>query len=66
MYCPSWNIEAQLQLPGTILAVFGFRSLTQDRMLEETQTRDALQSAVDAVSYEISRERRAGRSGACP
>jgi len=37
-------------LPGVILAVFGFRSLRQDRLLAERQTRDALQSSVEVAA----------------
>ena len=43
-------------LPGAILAVFGFRSLRQDRLLAERQTRDALQSAVEVAAREVGRE----------
>jgi signal transduction histidine kinase len=43
-------------LPGAILAVFGFHSLRQDRLLAEQQTRDALQSAVELAGREVTRE----------
>jgi len=43
-------------LPGVILAVFGFRSLRQDRLLAERQTRDALQSSVEVAAREVTRE----------
>ena len=43
-------------LPGAILAVFGFRSLRQDRLLAERQTRDALQSGVELAAREVTRE----------
>ena len=43
-------------LPVTILALFGFRSLRQDRLLAERQMRDALQSAGELAAREVSRE----------
>jgi hypothetical protein len=43
-------------LPGTILAVFGFRSLRQDRVLAERQMRDALESAADLAAREVTRD----------
>ena len=43
-------------LPGAILAVFGFRSLRQDRLLAERQTRDALESAADLAAREVTRD----------
>ena len=43
-------------LPGIILAVFGFRSLRQDRLLAERQTRDTLDNAVELAGREITRE----------
>jgi len=49
-------LVAGILLPGTILGVFGFRSLQQDRLLEERQTRDALQSAVEVAAREVARE----------
>jgi len=43
-------------LPVAILALFGFRSLRQDRLLAERQTRDALHSAAELAAREVSRE----------
>src|SRR5512136_2465646 len=43
-------------VPGAILAVFGFRSLRQDRLLAERQTRDALEGAADLAAREVTRE----------
>ena len=43
-------------LPAVILAVFGFRSLRQDRVIAERQTRDALDNALELASREITRE----------
>lgn len=43
-------------LPGIILGVFGFRSLRQDRLLAERQTRDTLQSAAEVAAHEVARE----------
>ena len=43
-------------LPGAALAVFGFRSLRQDRLFAERQTRDALESAAGLAAREIGRE----------
>src|SRR6185369_2027409 len=43
-------------LPGAILAVFGFRSLRQDRLLSERQTRDALESTVHLAAREVTRD----------
>ena len=43
-------------LPGAILAVFGVRSLRQDRILTERQMRDALESAGDLALREVNRD----------
>jgi signal transduction histidine kinase len=43
-------------LPGAILAVFGFRSLRQDRLLSERQTRDALESTANLAVREVTRD----------
>lgn len=43
-------------LPGAILAVFGFRSLRQDRLLAERQTRDALESTAHLAAREVTRD----------
>ena len=43
-------------VPGAILAVFGFRSLRQDRLLAERQTRDALESSADLAVREVNRD----------
>jgi signal transduction histidine kinase len=43
-------------LPGAILAVFGFRSMRQDRLLAERQTRDALESTANLAAREVSRD----------
>jgi hypothetical protein len=42
--------------PGAILAVFGFRSLRQDRLMAEWQTHETLQSAVDLAAREVTRD----------
>jgi DNA-binding response OmpR family regulator/signal transduction histidine kinase len=43
-------------LPGGILAVFGFHSLRQDRLLAQRQTRDVLESALQVAGDEVTRE----------
>jgi signal transduction histidine kinase len=43
-------------LPGAILAVFGFRSMRQDRLLAERQTRDALESTANLAAREVTRD----------
>jgi len=43
-------------LPVAILALFGFRSLRQDRLLAERQTRDGLQSAAELAAREVTRD----------
>src|SRR5438477_11926262 len=43
-------------LPGAILAVFGFRSLRQDRLLAERQTRIALESTANLAAREVTRD----------
>jgi signal transduction histidine kinase len=43
-------------LPGAILAGFGFRSLRQDRLLSERQTKDALESAANLAAREVTRD----------
>src|SRR6266566_1659464 len=43
-------------LPAVILAVFGFRSLRQDRLLSERQTRDALESTANLAAREVTRD----------
>ena len=43
-------------LPGAILAVFGFRSLRQDRLLAERQTRDGLESTANVAAREVTRD----------
>ena len=47
---------AGILLPGAILAVFGFRSLRQDRLLAERQTRDALESTANLAAREVTRD----------
>lgn len=47
---------AGILLPGAILAAFGFRSLRQDRLLAERQTRDALESAAHLAAREVTRD----------
>src|SRR5215469_6823116 len=43
-------------LPGGILAVFGFHSLRQDRLLAQRQARDVLESALQVAGEEVARE----------
>jgi signal transduction histidine kinase len=49
-------LVAGILLPGVILAVFGFGSLRQDRLLAERQSRDALISAAELAAREANRE----------
>ena len=48
-------------VPGAILGILGFRSLQQDRVLNERQTHDALQSAVEVAAREVIRDLAAWR-----